>query len=96
MAAGRNPLFFNPDSGIHAITSDSKYLLSFTLDPPRSNAYFSDIYKMLVAYVDGDKSMVRTNHVTPYGYRIPFVLYFNSNKQLVPPPFDEGPQTLNK
>lgn len=65
-------------------------------DPPMFNAYFNDIYKFLLSYVGGDESMIRVNHVAPYGYRIPFVIYFNSHKQLVAPPFDEGPQTLNK
>ncbi|XP_031618149.1 FAST kinase domain-containing protein 1, mitochondrial-like [Contarinia nasturtii] len=64
--------------------------------PPKSNPYTNEIYKMLLSYVGGDKSMIRLNHKTPYGYRIPFVVYFNSQRQLVSPPFDEGPQTLNK
>lgn len=95
----------------------------FLTEPPKTSAYFNDIYKLLVSYVGGDKSLIRMNHVTPYGYRvskfqivfsrswlsprrlfdcwnlsfqIPFVIYFNSNKQIVSPPFDEGPQTLNK
>ncbi|XP_055311762.1 uncharacterized protein LOC129574190 isoform X2 [Sitodiplosis mosellana] len=62
----------------------------------QSSPYFNDIYKMLLSYVGGDQNMIRTNHLTPYGYRIPFVIYFNSHKQLVYPPFDEGSQSLNK
>lgn len=44
--------------------------LIFLTEPPKSNAYFNEIYKLLVSFVGGDKSMVRKNHVTPYGYRV--------------------------
>ncbi|XP_031637712.1 FAST kinase domain-containing protein 1, mitochondrial-like [Contarinia nasturtii] len=65
-------------------------------NPPKLTPYMNKIYKMLLSYVGGDKSMIRLNHKTPYGYRIPFVIYFNSQRQIVSPPVDEGPQTLDK
>lgn len=33
-----------------------------------------------------DETLVKVNHITPYGYRIDFVLYFDKNKKLVAPP----------
>lgn len=42
----------------------------FPTEPPKSSAYFDDIYKLLVSLVDGDESLIRTNHIAPYGYRV--------------------------
>lgn len=38
---------------------------------PKNSKFHDDISKMLVSFV-GDKSLIETNHITPYGYRVRF------------------------
>ncbi|XP_055689530.1 FAST kinase domain-containing protein 1, mitochondrial [Lutzomyia longipalpis] len=37
------------------------------------------------------REAVRTNHVTPYGYRVDFVLHFDHLQRLIPPPRADDP-----
>lgn len=40
---------------------------------------------MLIAYLK-DHQLLKVDHVTPYGYRIDFVLHFDKNRKPVPTP----------
>lgn len=43
---------------------------------------------MLVSYLK-DHQLLKVNHVTPYGYRIDFVLHFDKDRKPVAPPRDD-------
>lgn len=46
------------------------YLITFFSVDMERNVYFNEIYNLLLKFVGGDKSMIRLNHITPYGYRV--------------------------
>lgn len=48
---------------------DYMFFFCFAVDI-EGNVYFNDIYNLLLKSVGGDKSMIRLNHITPYGYRV--------------------------
>lgn len=57
--------------------------------PTIKNKFHVDIKQMLMSFV-GEQSHLKIDHVTPYGYRIDFVVHFDSNYTAVPVPKREG------
>lgn len=50
---------------------------------------------MLMSFVT-DKTSVKMDEVTPYGYRIDFVIYLDQNRKIVPSPSTTTPEPLHQ
>lgn len=57
------------------------------------NRFHIDVKEMLLSFVK-DQKLLKIDHVTPYGYRIDFVLHFDKQRRPVPAPTDD--QVVNK
>lgn len=56
--------------------------------PVIKNRFHDDIKTLLGAYLK-DQQLLKVDHITPYGYRIDFVLHFDQNRKPVPAPLEE-------
>uniref|UniRef100_A0A336KMZ3 CSON011909 protein n=1 Tax=Culicoides sonorensis TaxID=179676 RepID=A0A336KMZ3_CULSO len=56
--------------------------------PNIETKFKTDVRKTLLEIVP-NQSWIKQNHVTPYGYKIEFVLYLNEKKEFIPPPEDD-------
>lgn len=57
--------------------------------PVIKNKFQDDIKSMLMSHLK-DQQLLKIDHVTPYGYRVDFVLHFDRNRKPVPPPREES------
>lgn len=48
-----------------------------------------DVKNMLLSFF-ANQSLLKVDHVTPYGYRIDFVLHFDQNQRPIPVPKQDG------
>ncbi|XP_037052423.1 FAST kinase domain-containing protein 1, mitochondrial isoform X2 [Bradysia coprophila] len=53
--------------------------------PTTRNKFHRDVKQVLIEYVT-DEKLLKIDHITPYGYRIDFVLYIDANKTVMIPP----------
>lgn len=58
------------------------------LEPKIETQFHNEVKKMLIALVP-DPSNIQTSQVTPYGYRIDFVLYMDGDKKFILPPTED-------
>lgn len=71
---------------LHICTSNRFQNLILSLPVPSiKNKFHNDVKHVLVNFTT-DENLVKVNHITPYGYKIDFVLYFDKEKRLLPPP----------
>lgn len=57
--------------------------------PTIKNKFHVDIKNMLTSFLM-DQNLIKIDQVTPYGYRIDFVLHFDANHRPVPVPKHDG------
>ncbi|KAJ6633535.1 FAST kinase domain-containing protein 1, mitochondrial [Pseudolycoriella hygida] len=64
--------------------------------PLIGNKFHTDFKRILIDFIV-DEKLLKVNHVTPYGYRIDFVLYFDKYKKLLKPPtLNDAVHQVNK
>uniref|UniRef100_A0A1B0EVM3 Uncharacterized protein n=1 Tax=Phlebotomus papatasi TaxID=29031 RepID=A0A1B0EVM3_PHLPP len=52
--------------------------------------FHADVHEILHSLTTS-RDVIRVNHITPYGYRVDFVMHFDHLKRLIPPPKSDAP-----